>query len=368
MPELTTKRDPTRTQTIRRNYITDLNKRFRALKGAIRRLTIEQDAFGVGTRVAPFAVNTVWQFETNPEKVKLYRKWLKEQIEEGTLELGEEDLESINEPWHATYIDSSYRKGQTRAFVDSQKAKGLLEDQTFFQGRKEQFLNQAFAAPETNQKLLGLFQRNFSQLQGVTQAMDTAMSVTLTDGLANGLNPRQIATELNKHVDIGLTRAKRIARTEIIHAHSEGQLDAFERLGVTELGVMAEWITAGDNRVCPRCAALQGQVFTIKRARGILPRHPNCRCTWVPNVDATLQRDATKAPRRTEQAIRDSIRAEFPNARTLKEARSRSRWKGSLLPSRLGGGKVPKKKKNRAKKPFDGVKKPRKARTRQSTA
>ena len=45
---------------------------------------------------------------------------------------------------------------------------------------------------------------------------------------------------------------------------------------------MAEWMTAGDQRVCARCQANEGHRFTIEQARNMIPLHPQCRCAWVP--------------------------------------------------------------------------------------
>ncbi len=82
-------------------------------------------------------------------------------------------------------------------------------------------------------------------------------------------------------------RAQILARTEIIRAHAEGQLQEFENWKVLQVNVKAEWITAGDNRVCPQCADLEGSIFTIEVARGMIPLHAQCRCAWIPfNVDA----------------------------------------------------------------------------------
>ena len=46
--------------------------------------------------------------------------------------------------------------------------------------------------------------------------------------------------------------------------------------------VKAEWMTAGDDRVCPICASLQGQVFSLDEIEPLIPRHPNCRCIALP--------------------------------------------------------------------------------------
>ena len=71
--------------------------------------------------------------------------------------------------------------------------------------------------------------------------------------------------------------------------------------------VAVEWSTTGDERVCPKCKPLGGMVLKIKEAKGMLPRHPNCRCAWIPaNVGETNQgKINTKS--RILKAIRSSL-------------------------------------------------------------
>ena len=110
------------------------------------------------------------------------------------------------------------------------------------------------------------------------------MGRILSDGLIKGEGPAKIARSLTDNIKkMTRTRANVIARTEIIHAHAEGQLDSFQRLNIEEVSAMVEWSTAGDDRVCEQCLSLEGETFTIEEARGQIPLHPNCRCAWMPS-------------------------------------------------------------------------------------
>ena len=73
-----------------------------------------------------------------------------------------------------------------------------------------------------------------------------------------------------------------LARTEIIRSHSEGTLNMFELAGIEEVELQAEFLTAGDERVCPICDSMAGKIYELKDAHGVIPVHPNCRCTWLP--------------------------------------------------------------------------------------
>jgi SPP1 gp7 family putative phage head morphogenesis protein len=84
-------------------------------------------------------------------------------------------------------------------------------------------------------------------------------------------------------------RAMMLARTEIIRAYAEATLQEFRNWGVEGVSAKAEWSTAGDDRVCPKCAPMEGRIFTLDEASGLIPFHPNCRCAWIPWI-AELQK------------------------------------------------------------------------------
>lgn len=84
-------------------------------------------------------------------------------------------------------------------------------------------------------------------------------------------------------------RADVIARTEVMRASNQGQLEAWEQ--ATDAGLLTgdetkEWITTPDDRLCPVCEPLDGvnvamnEDFDVdgEKVEGP-PAHPNCRCT-----------------------------------------------------------------------------------------
>lgn len=77
------------------------------------------------------------------------------------------------------------------------------------------------------------------------------------------------------------SRALKIARTETISAAAEGAIRGYDESGVVK---EVQFLTAMDERVDPDCEALDGRVFSLSESRGIIPVHPNCRCTWIPVV------------------------------------------------------------------------------------
>lgn len=275
---------------LRRRFMRDINIRFAALKRAVIALVFEEDAFGLAKRV-PFTINARWEFRTDDAKVEAFKEWFNLQVEKGILSVDT----NTGEPWAAKYVTSAYRQGIMRAYTDVRPDLGK-ESMGFMQGSRAQFLQSSFNQPERVSKVKMLATRTFEELKGMSAKMGADMNRVLADAMAKGLNPRQVARTLTREVDISRERALRIARTEIIHAHAEGQLDSMEDLGVEEVGAMVEWSTAGDGRVCQRCQGMQGKVFTLKEARGMLPLHPNCRCAWIPYLGKVVIKIAKRKP------------------------------------------------------------------------
>jgi SPP1 gp7 family putative phage head morphogenesis protein len=221
-----------------------------------------------------------FEFATSPDKLDAFNRWFKGQVDNGLL--GVDPKTHVSKPWTSKYVESAYKRGQVNAYLSTKQAK-LLDELGVGSQTQEQFLRDSFSAPETVSKLRLLGTRTYEQLKGISSKMSSDMSRILAQGLADGSNPNRIAKTMSDEIDkISRSRATTIARTEIIHAHAEGQLDAFDELGVKKLGVVAEWSTAGDDRVCPDCQEREGNLYALDEARGLIPLHPNCRCTWVP--------------------------------------------------------------------------------------
>lgn len=158
-------------------------------------------------------------------------------------------------------------------------------------------------------RLQALAHRLRNELDGVTWAAAQRIARVLHDGLDQGWGAERLAQAITDAVDsIARSRALLIANTELIRAHADGQLDALEELGEEEVTAAVEWATAGDDRVCKLCKPLDGVVLTVAEARGLIPRHVNCRCAWLPAgtrkgqdgkvMQSTLQ-DVTRAVKRS---------------------------------------------------------------------
>jgi SPP1 gp7 family putative phage head morphogenesis protein len=308
--------DPTRTTLIRRQFQIEMRRRFNEMKRDVFGFIFTLDALGLRAQFAsgpgaasrlsgllgmPIARNEAasdaitilaapqpreFQFRTDSDKIKAFQDWLKEQVRLRILAPSKDG--DPGQPWTARFIISAYKKGRVNAFAKS-KQKQALEDKGFFDKAQIDFMKTAFGQPETTKKIQLLATRSFAELEGITDAMAQKLNRVLANGMVEGLGARDIAKQMVAEID-GITnqRALVLARTEVIHAHAEGQLDSFTDLGVAEVGVEAEWSTAGDDRVCPECEDMEGKSFPIEEAHGMIPLHPNCRCTWIPMIPAGL--------------------------------------------------------------------------------
>ena len=251
--------DPSRTGMLRRRFEASVTRRFKQIKRAVRKLIVDEDVFGLkrqnhsvdnsSQNVA--TQNTRWQFQSSPEKAKSFQAWLETQVELTGVASEAEDA------YYKAYIDQGYKKGIERAFDDNRKVALQSGVSDFYEGTKQEFLSSAFNNPQSLEKVKLLASRTLTDLKNVTTAMSTQMSRTLLDGFTRGDGPLAIAGRMAKDIDgIGIVRARTIARTEIIRAHAEGQLDSLERQGAEKVGVMVEWSATGGYRMCERCGAL----------------------------------------------------------------------------------------------------------------
>lgn len=116
----------------------------------------------------------------------------------------------------------------------------------------------------------------------VNQATVKKIARQLAEGFEKGEGVEVIARRVEGvFEEASRSRALKIARTETISAAAEGAIRGYEESGVVK---EVQFLTAMDERVDDDCEALEGQVFSLGESRGIIPIHPNCRCTWIPVV------------------------------------------------------------------------------------
>lgn len=285
--------DPTRSKTLRQRYARRLRGWFGRLNATIREAVVSEDVFRLRSSTEaleedPSLPDRAFPFSREGKR-RAFLAWLRREERRGVLEIV---TRGDNE-----FVRAAYAKGINHA-DDALNAEGVRIP--------EAELAAIFNAPMHRRALSDLFRRNFANLAGITEEMNRQIAEELTEGFALGENPTKIARRINGRVDaVGKHRATVLARTEVIHAHSEATLNRYEEFGVRGVSVQAEWSTAGDDRVCPICATLEGETFTLERARNGRfpyeagddeppslsgnyslqpPAHPQCRCSLLPVI------------------------------------------------------------------------------------
>lgn len=298
--------DPTNTTSLRNAFVRDMNRRFKELTTVIRKAIVTEDCFGLQTGPTTQQVNTpgyrAFAFSTNPDKVNSFMEWLQRQENKTLLQTGQATQvgTAANAAWTDRYILDSYKRGVERARYEMEKA-GIDVPKLSETGGIEVSMN----GPMHVQRVGMMYARTFQELKGITAAMDTQISHLLSMGLIDGDGPRAIARKLVAAIDgagmgsLGITdslgrfiparrRAEILARTEIIRAHHQANIQEYKNWAVEGVQVQAEFMTAEDDRVCPECQALVGNgplpggAYPLDVIEYMIPVHPQCRCVALP--------------------------------------------------------------------------------------
>jgi len=280
--------DPTRTITLRNEFVRESNRRFDDFARLIKSVILEKDVFGLKDTMRVFQElpKRVFEFRTDPQKVVEFERWLDTVIEEGLI-----GGKSAEQSWLQKYIQRAYLRGVKRAWEE-------MERSGFSLPFTEEFIS---TIPLNIDVLELLYTRTFTELKGITAQMGQQISRILAQGFIDKESPAMLAKKLVAAIngkgvgDLAITdtigrfipakrRAEILARTEIVRAHHLAMIEEYKRWGIKGVTVKAEWVTAGDDRVCQKCANNEGKIFTLDEIRGLIPFHPLCRCICLPVV------------------------------------------------------------------------------------
>lgn len=299
--------DPTHTTVLRNAFARDMKRRFKELEKAIWQAIVVEDCFGLRPRLRLHQMGTpghaAFAFTTSEAKVTEFMKWMNAQVEAGILTA--KDLSqvgtSVNGAWTNKYVYDSYQRGVIRARYELQKAGFGVPSIEQTGG-----IGISMGTPFHMDRLGLLYSRVFSELKGITQAMDSQISRVLTQGMMDGDNPRRLATKLISTIngarmgDLAITdtlgrfipaerRAGMLARTEVIRAHHQATVQEYKNWGSAGVTVRAEWSAVGDSVTCERCLSMQGMVFSLVEIQGMIPAHTHCRCIAIPTMKPIMK-------------------------------------------------------------------------------
>ena len=268
-------RDPTlETPTIKR-FFKEIEKRFNILKVGVWKYVVTDDLLRPQVETVPATAPLVmasYEYERSAEKSDEFMHWLDQMVEEHVLTV--EYRPDFISPapiklWSDVYVLSAYQSGIAQARRDLSGIGAKIPDQGP--------VSTAFHQPFHADRVALAYTRTFNGMKGLTDAMKSQMSRVLAQGMAEGRGITHIARQLQDRVEkIGKTRARLIARTEIIQAHNEAAINEFKALeNIVGEEIKVQWWTALDERVRPRHSVWHGKIYTKKKARTMLGE-PNC--------------------------------------------------------------------------------------------
>lgn len=254
-------------------YRKELERRLRELRGVLRETIDENDALGISggesarTQAEP---RDDFDFEQNPAKQVAFRNQLQEWIDEGILEPASEEEIENGDHYTAFYVSAGYGAGTD--FAGQQLRERGMDV-------PEVEAAEVIQRPIHVDELETIYTRNYEGLEDITEDIDQSLSQVLTTALRDGWGTRRTANEITKEVrTIQHSRARTLARTEMLNAHNSAALKRYERWDVEE----AEILTHTPCEICQGIEA--NDPYPIAEAYGLVPAHPNCVCTVAPIV------------------------------------------------------------------------------------
>lgn len=251
--------DPSGQDRRERGAMAEMSKRVRRCGKAYREAL---------SRVTFLAVNAqAYQFLNSPDAIDMLLAELA-QIVEQTMTSGGR--------WLFTgYVRPAYQQGTSRAQANIANQSKVYRD--------ARGLEQLLTSDPYLKRLSLLRGRVFNEMAGIVGDIQTVLARTLTQGLADGVGPLEIASRITESTGIVERRARNIARTETGEALREGRLAETESaaaLGIN-LGVMHLSALSPTSRVDH--VERHGWVGTVAEEREWYAAKPgrrnNCKCS-----------------------------------------------------------------------------------------
>lgn len=140
----------------------------------------------------------------------------------------------------------------------------------------------------TSPAAISIMADNYRRLQGAIEAFADDLAAALKEGVGQGETFDQLRDRLNAKFNVGQSKARVYARTEVSSAYNSARVAEYGEVGVEK----HEWLTSRDSAVRDTHATLDGEVRNVgdSFSNGLLhpldPNGPasevvNCRCTTV---------------------------------------------------------------------------------------
>jgi hypothetical protein len=131
--------------------------------------------------------------------------------------------------------------------------------------------------PEHGPALRSLYDRQYTELRGVSDYTRRQVARVLSEAVAEGTMPAEAADRLAEEIrTIQHTRARAIARTELPRSHHLASIERYREAGVVEVDIY-------NPSPCPDCRdVIEENPYSVREASAILLVHPFCLCVAIP--------------------------------------------------------------------------------------
>ncbi|EMU8998582.1 minor capsid protein [Providencia rettgeri] len=218
-------------------------------------------------------VNKKYQFDLDPNYLSIILRDGELMVDEVLLQGGEFNNFFFNE-----YVSTAYERGTAQEYAN------LAQQSTAYAATQQSVATVLLSEPYQLRMAL-VRARVFEEMKGLSAQVKADMARILTDGIARGLNPREVARNLNEQSGIEIRRANRVARTEITTALRRARMDeADEASEILNLETRQVHISALSPTTRPNHASRHGKIFTTDEQRdwwAIDGNSINCKCSTV---------------------------------------------------------------------------------------
>ena len=176
------------------------------------------------------------------------------------------------------YVKVAYQRGTSQEYAN-------LANQSVTYSRAYPEVSAVLTSQTYRTRLALVRTRVFEEMRGLTAQIKKDMARRLTEGMARGLNPLEIARTLQQETQLPLYRCKRIARTEICTALRTARMDEAEAASEElNLRTMQMHISALSPTTRLSHAQRHGKTYTIEEQREWWSRSPNSINCYLPGT------------------------------------------------------------------------------------
>lgn len=222
---------------------------------------------------ASLAVNKKYTFQLDQGLLTMLLGNAQALVEETLLQGGEFNL------WFFDgYVRPSYQRGTAQEFAN-------LSQQSDVYSAGQVSVNDILLSDVYQRRMVLLRARQFEEMKGLSAGIVADMSRILTNGIARGLPPREVAKSLTEQIGIERRRANRIARTEITNALRQAKMDETDQ-AESDYGIQSKQMhfSALSPTTRRTHAARHGKLFTTEEQRDWWAQDGNainCKCTTI---------------------------------------------------------------------------------------